>query len=461
MGRDPADVKKHIQTRAKIFTRVANRTLSGIQIPPGLEALWEKVSILGVDPSLSPAESKFEIIINQLMLVFFITLLAITSTLLIAYGWLLHINYDKYLNYGWVTVPLTMTLLGAGAILRYRERLGHYLVPFTLFCLAVEILIVSAAIMFGSDFSLEYWLMLLLAMQIYLLYRNKKWMLLLSAVTLLLFLGLKHWHTRYPAIFPIDVPAIKTIYYYLTAVYMFAMTTVIIAVISRQTEAAEEQFTEQRNVANTLLENILPQKIVADLKAGKTAIRQYDQATVMFTDFVGFTRIAGKLAPQDLVRELDECFSAFDTICERHGLEKLKTIGDSYMCAGGIPEANSSHARDAVNAALDMLEYIAQRNATRRGRKQPVWKIRIGIHTGPLVAGIIGHKKFSYDVWGDTVNLASRMESHGLAGRVTISRSTRDALGGEFKFVNLGKIAVKNRGLQEMFVVTRHPRAAA
>jgi adenylate cyclase len=174
-----------------------------------------------------------------------------------------------------------------------------------------------------------------------------------------------------------------------------------------------------------LLLNILPEEVAEELKAkGEAEARLIDQVTVLFTDFKGFTALSEKLSPKELVRDIHECFSAFDHICQKHNIEKIKTIGDAYMAAGGLPVPNTTHASDVINAALAMRDFIAagKRNKVEKGL--PYFEIRIGVHTGPVVAGIVGVKKFQYDIWGDTVNIASRMESSGEVGQVNISEAT-------------------------------------
>ena len=182
---------------------------------------------------------------------------------------------------------------------------------------------------------------------------------------------------------------------------------------------------------------------------GRAEARHYARVTVLFTDFEGFTELAATLAPADLVRELDDCFNAFDVIVARCGVEKIKTIGDAYMAVGGLPVPNSTHPEDVVQAALEMRDFIAER---WRGGGAGLG-IRIGVHTGPVVAGIVGRKKFQYDVWGDTVNTAARMESSGAAGQVNISQTTHDFLGSRFKFAPRGELEAKGKGKLAMFFV--------
>src|SRR5262249_37787718 len=148
---------------------------------------------------------------------------------------------------------------------------------------------------------------------------------------------------------------------------------------------------------------------------------RYDSVSVVFTDFVGFTNIAEKMTAEELIDELDNCFCHFDDIARRHKLEKIKTIGDSYMAAGGIPTANKTHAVDCVLAAFEIAQYMADLKDEKRTWNKPSWQLRLGIHSGYVVAGVIGEEKFAYDIWGDTVNTASRMESSGVADMINIS----------------------------------------
>lgn len=213
----------------------------------------------------------------------------------------------------------------------------------------------------------------------------------------------------------------------------------------------DERTTElvhEKKKTDELLLNILPEEIAEELKqSGSSVPKHFEQVTVLFTDFKGFTQVAAKMRPQALVETLNECFSAFDEIIEKHNLEKIKTIGDAYMCAGGIPIENSTNPLDAVRAALEIIQWVDQWNR----RRNESWQIRIGIHTGELVAGVIGSKKFAYDVWGDAVNVASRMESAGEEGKINVSSATFKLIENEFRGEFRGEIEVKNRGSIGMY----------
>lgn len=214
------------------------------------------------------------------------------------------------------------------------------------------------------------------------------------------------------------------------------------------------QLHAERRKSEELLLNTLPRKIAEELKqTGKVKPVYYQSASILFTDFKDFTKLAEQLTPEELVEELDYCFSSFDMIIEAHNLEKLKTIGDSYMCVGGIATPNPTHAIDAVLAALQIQAFMRWRRQEKIQNNQPYWEIRIGIHSGPLLAGVIGKKKFTYDVWGDAVNIASRMESSSLPGAINISQSTFELVKDFFDCEYRGKIAVKNKGDIDMYFV--------
>jgi class 3 adenylate cyclase/DNA-binding response OmpR family regulator len=213
---------------------------------------------------------------------------------------------------------------------------------------------------------------------------------------------------------------------------------------------------EEQEKSEKLLLNILPFEVAKQLKSkGKAGTRQYKLVTVLFTDFKGFSNISKTLDPKDLVSILDSYFAKFDEITGAHYIEKIKTIGDAYMCAGGLPLSNKSNPIDAVLAGLEIQNYMNTLNDSKVLNHLPVWELRLGIHSGPVVAGVVGKKRFAYDIWGDTVNIASRMEQSGHVGWVNISGTTYEYVKDFFDCDYRGKIETKNLGKIDMYFVNR------
>lgn len=216
--------------------------------------------------------------------------------------------------------------------------------------------------------------------------------------------------------------------------------------VAHENSGLFEDLNTEKKKSDELLLNILPSEIAEELKqTGGTKARLFENVTVLFTDFVNFTGIGEKLSPTELVDELHKNFTAFDAISEKHGLEKIKTIGDAYLAVCGLPNEIPDHAHRVAKAAIEIQDYIK--------KSKSIFQIRIGIHSGSVVAGIVGSKKFAYDIWGDTVNTASRMESNSEAGKTNISSATNELIKDDFKCTYRGKIAAKNKGEIDMYFV--------
>ena len=210
---------------------------------------------------------------------------------------------------------------------------------------------------------------------------------------------------------------------------------------------------EEKNRSDRLLHNILPEETALELKEnGKVQAKKFDSVTVLFTDFKGFTEYAKNLSPEELVSSVDYYFSKFDEIMEKYGMEKIKTIGDAYMAVGGLPFQTNDHAYKMLLAAFEIAQFIEE---SKQIKKDDIthFDIRIGINTGPVVAGVVGIHKFAYDIWGDTVNVASRMETLSNPGRINISENTYELVKDVFQCKYRGEIEVKNRGMMKMYFV--------
>lgn len=216
------------------------------------------------------------------------------------------------------------------------------------------------------------------------------------------------------------------------------------------------EIVQQKEEMNKLLSNVLPPVVAEELKKYKQVKPyHYKKVSVLFTDFKDFSKITKKLSPEELINKLSMYFSEFDKIVERWEVEKIKTIGDAYMCVGGLHRLNQSNPIQTVLAGLEIQEFIKYNNARYKANNDHQWELRIGIHTGDVIAGVVGKSKYSYDIWGDTVNIASRLETKGEAGKVNISDATYKDVKEYFDCIPRGEIETKHTGMIDMFFVER------
>ncbi len=239
--------------------------------------------------------------------------------------------------------------------------------------------------------------------------------------------------------------------FYITGICLLLLVIIIILRNNAQQKRSNEQISKEKKRSDDLLLNILPSEVADELKNnGRAAARHFDNVTVILTDFVNFTKAGERMTPQELIDELHECFKAFDEINTKYNIEKIKTIGDAYLAVAGLPVADPKHAERIIMAAQEIITFMTNRRA-KLGEK--TFLVRIGVHTGSVVAGIVGVKKFAYDIWGDTVNTTARMEEHSEPGRINISQSTYDLVKEKFNCIARGEIDVKNKGALKMYFV--------
>ncbi|WP_197530290.1 adenylate/guanylate cyclase domain-containing protein [Bythopirellula polymerisocia] len=307
----------------------------------------------------------------------------------------------------------------------------------------------------GWEFGFQYYLLVIVAFTFLMNFKNVMFIpVALFFVCLISFLGfyyqVQYWNEPHVLLGATAEQAslAQEAFLNINVTSAFAILAIMSYFYSDAAQKAEALLELERVKSEMLLLNVLPTSIAQRLKEDRSIIADhFESATVMFSDIVGFTALSEKVPPKQLVDHLNHLFSAFDDLAEKHGLEKIKTIGDSYMVAGGIPIKSVGHAKDVSAMALDMLEAVEECN---RETGQPI-NIRIGIHSGPAVAGVIGIKKFAYDVWGDTVNTASRMESSGLPGRIQLSGEAVALLNGEFVIEERGEVEVKGKGCMKTY----------
>jgi class 3 adenylate cyclase len=238
-----------------------------------------------------------------------------------------------------------------------------------------------------------------------------------------------------------------------TIIFLVSVSLLITMVLLATLFKFYKSLSGEKKRSETLLLNILPRATANELKQnGRVEAVKFEEVTVLFTDFYRFSALAEQTDPEVLVSSIDLYFKKFDEITRRFGIEKIKTIGDAYMCAGGLPTPNSTHAMDVVNAAMEISRFVNDILPQQDGL--PHFQIRIGIHTGPVVAGIVGLEKWQYDIWGDTVNIAARMEEAGLPGRINLSEATYDKIKDRHPCEYRGEIEVKNRGKLKMYFLS-------
>jgi class 3 adenylate cyclase len=279
-----------------------------------------------------------------------------------------------------------------------------------------------------------------------------------AAINLVCYLVAIYYYENFNPVF-VEFNMDTQLFYYPNAVVFLITLFVLVYLLKNENQRYEKVLRDRNNLLDqlnhkneVLLENILPASVAKELKEkGEVKPKIYKNTTVMFTDFYQFTAKAERMSAIELVKDLDSYFKQFDRIIARYGIEKLKTIGDAYMCVTGVPVERTTHALDMVKAAFEIRDELKEINKERKEQGKEVWDIRIGINSGNIVAGIIGETKFAFDIWGDAVNIASRMEMHGEPGKVNISSSTYLLVKDQVHCIHRGKIEAKGKGEIDMY----------
>ncbi|HEX3475837.1 MAG TPA: adenylate/guanylate cyclase domain-containing protein [Kofleriaceae bacterium] len=412
---------------------------------PGVQRLFGRLIRIGRAPEMLPSEARYVVLSN------IIAMLGVAFTL----GFAPILVFSGSLVFPALQVAYA---LGYLPVLWLNHR-GHHTAAATYLVLSSHLLAISQVLVAGTELDVHLFFMLH-TMLPFLVFapRHDKLMFTLSAlagIDLVLVVALGH---RLPHLGPVIPPERLRLIRPILLGGLFATLAACAHYARRATLIAEAALDRAHQRSEELLLNILPPSIARRLKlSGGTIADGFADVSVLFADIVGFTRMASQRPPEHIVGLLNDLFCKFDDVAGRLGLEKIKTIGDCYMVAGGLPEPRADHAEAVAEMALAMLDIVAELAA----RTGDALTVRIGIHSGPVIAGVIGKRKFIYDLWGDTVNVASRMESHGLPGAIQISEAAARQLDGKYRLRPRGVIEIKGKGAMETWLLEGHREIAA
>ena len=420
-------------------------------------AIWKSWSAFGTGLFTSPFDKKYRQIQNQLILIFSVVVLltlAITAVFVIV-----AVQHGiSMVDYSWHYVPVITAQLVLHVVTLWLNRSHKSVIPVAT-CFATGIPLIGwVGISLQEEVMVHFFNLALLPLP-YIAFARRfsinRILVVFGSLGVFAAIVGAHWfHMHYPPLMPLPIPWMVQFASYVVPAVLLLTFVIYFQYIWNINSQTENETENERRKADELLLNILPENVAYELReSGKTTPILFNSASVMFTDFAGFTKIAEQLSPQELIDELDKCFSYFDSVCDRYKLEKLKTIGDSFMAAGGIPVPNNTHAIDCCLAAIEIQSFMNQMKEIKAMQEHPYWELRLGINTGNLVAGVVGEKKFAYDVWGDTVNTASRMESSGVIGKINISAATYEQVKYLFACSHRGRVKAKNKGEIDMYLL--------
>lgn len=346
-------------------------------------------------------------------------------------------------------LPANLSMQAFAAFIVWLNARGRAWAAAGLFCMATAVAVALQLLVVGDGTGIHHWFVPVMIVPFLVFPADRtRWAVALSAAIFVSFSGVV------AAEWGLDADHMGR-----TAANVFSALAMLgVSAYSRvATLSTERDVDAERARADALLANVLPRAVAAELQAGTHRARRHDAVTVLFADLVSFTTLAERMPPDEIVALLDRVFRAFDACVERRGLEKIKTIGDAYMAAAGVPEARPDHAEAAADLALDLLDAVEEINATT-GRRL---LLRVGLGTGPVVAGVIGERRLQYDLWSDAVNVAARMESHGIPGGVQVDEATAELLAAAgFPLRARGHVDVKGKGAMETHLLVGRRRSA-
>jgi class 3 adenylate cyclase len=419
--------------------------LRGFVASPRVQRLFGRLIRIGRDPAMAPSEARYVVLSNIVAMLGVVFTLGFAPVLLLT---------------GSLVFPALQVVYAIGYLpTLWLNHRGHPIAATTWLLLGSHLLAVSQVLVEGNGFDVHLFFMLH-TMLPFLLYppRHNAAMVALSALAGIDMVVVVGFGDRLPHLGPAIGPDQLRLLRPILLGGLFATLAACAHYARRATLIAEAALDRAHQRSEELLLNILPPSIARRLKlSGGTIADGFAGVTVLFADIVGFTRLSARLPPERIVDVLNDLFCRFDDLAGQLGLEKIKTIGDCYMVAGGLPEPRPDHAEAVAEMGLAMLDIVAG----IAGRTGEPLSVRIGIHSGPVVAGVIGKRKFIYDLWGDTVNIASRMESHGVPGMIQLSSASRELLDGKFRLHHRGLIEIKGKGEMDTWLLEgRHPDAA-
>lgn len=344
-----------------------------------------------------------------------------------------------YVNYASVLIWILCLVL-----LRKGYRTPSFLLGY------LEVIIHSSLciLYFGWRFGAQFFLIPALA-GVFLVPIRRRYQLALVLILATVFVGMQHFAAIHSPLFPVDDFNLNLLNTVNILVGCFGLTALISMFYVHIAETAEVALESEHERSEQLLRSIMPESIATRLKSSETVADRLEESTILFADIVNFSKLSQTLAPGALLEVLNAVFSPLDDMVDQYGLEKIKTIGDAYMVAAGVPEHRKDHAEQMAHFALEMQVYLR-----RRSREIGIpLQMRIGIHSGSVIAGVIGHKRFQYDLWGDTVNTASRMESHGIPSEIQVTEETAKLLEGKFLLEPRGELEIKGKGLMRTWLL--------